>query len=92
MNNDKTRETHTFKLHDGTENWTSKEARERTIAMVNEYRKRKNNNGGQVSGQQFLQLHSLVFVFTYSFLRGLQLNSVTQKQIQEISTTRMEKG
>ena len=54
--------------------------------------KRKNNNGGQVSGQQFLQLHSLVFVFTYSFLRGLQLNSVTQKQIQEISTTRMEKG
>lgn len=41
MNNDKTRETHTFKLHDGTENWTSKEARERTIAMVNEYRKKK---------------------------------------------------
>jgi len=52
---------------------------------------RKNNNGGQVSGQQFLQYHSLVFVYTYSFLRGPQLNSAT-KQIQEISTTRMEKG
>lgn len=51
--------------------------------------KRKNNNGGQVSGQQFLQLHLLVFVYTYSFLRGLQLNSDTQ-QISEVSTHRVE--